>query len=62
MSDEIETYNKFVVVSSSNGVVIMNLPRGPISEEDALNLAAYLVAMTGGMEAFTPVYEAVSNV
>lgn len=65
MSDEIETFNKFLVSFgpiNTRGIVIMNPPRGHITEEDALNLAAYLVALAGGMDAFAPIYEAVCNV
>lgn len=42
---EIETANKFLVASNGNGIVIMNPPRGAISGDDALLLAAYLVSM-----------------
>lgn len=42
-----EVPNKFLVGSKVNGgVIIMNPPRGEMSKEDALILAAWLVAVS----------------
>lgn len=38
----IDTTNKFLVSAGSEGIRIMNPPRGPISGDDAYLLAAYL--------------------
>jgi len=61
--DDIDTTNDFLVSSGpSGGVRIMMLPTGPIGKEQALRLAAWLVAMTGSnMGDLEPVYEAVAN-
>lgn len=45
METKIDTANKFLVGGSANGVTIMMPPRGNISNEDALLLAAWLVAI-----------------
>lgn len=45
MTAGIETVNKFLVSSSGDGLMIMMPPRGKISHDDALLLAAYLVSM-----------------
>lgn len=39
--------NKFLVGAGGQGVVIMNPPRGPISEDDALNLIAWIAVLAG---------------
>ncbi len=55
-------FNKFLVSTTTNNrVLMMNPPLGPISEEDALLLAAWLVALSGGMEKFQPVLDAVER-
>jgi hypothetical protein len=59
---EIETFNKFLVGASGRGLTIMNPPRGPMTTDDALLLAAYLVAMADpGGDQFKPVLDAVLN-
>lgn len=40
-----DTANKFLVGSNGDKLVIQNTPRGPISKDDALVLAAWLVAL-----------------
>ncbi len=58
---EIDTMNKFMVASQGDKLVLLNPPRGHISKDDALLLAAYLVAMADGHDRFTRVYDAVCN-
>lgn len=59
---EVDTTNKFMVASQGGRVMILMPPRAPINNEDALLLAAYLVAITGlGHDKFTRVYDAVCN-
>jgi hypothetical protein len=59
MIEKIVPFNHFVVSSSGSDIRILNPPMRPITYDEALNLAAYLVASAGGMEAFQPVYDAV---
>lgn len=40
-----DTFNKFAVAAGGDGLVILNPPRQPMPYDDALLLAAYLVAM-----------------
>ncbi len=42
---EIDTLNKFGLASGGKGFTILCLPRVPFSADDALLLAAYLVAV-----------------
>lgn len=57
----IDTTNKFMVSGNVKGqLLIVRPPGGPISQADALNLAAYLVALgEGSFEEFQKVYMAV---
>lgn len=66
--EEIDTFNKFMVAAHGDGIILLNGPRPGtlLSMQDALLLAAYLVALTessekGGRETFDKVYEAVCN-
>jgi hypothetical protein len=45
VAEMIETFNKFLVAANGSGILIMNPPRGVISNDDALLLAAYIVSM-----------------
>lgn len=45
MSDEIETFNKYMVAVNGQGIVIMNPPRYPMSSADAILLAAWLISL-----------------
>ena len=45
MADELDSLNKFGVGVSGARIVILKPPRGTISNADALNLAAWLVAL-----------------
>lgn len=66
----IDTTNKFLVAVHGDDVVIVN-PRRRMDKDDALNLAAWLVALAGGLPPviegeqtkarFDAVYEAVCN-
>ncbi len=42
---EIDTANRFVVGGGGRGVSILMPPRGPMTPDEALNLAAYLVVL-----------------
>jgi hypothetical protein len=60
--EEIDTTNLFMVALMGDKLLIANPPRSPITEAEALNLAAYLVAMAeteGGQ--FQKVLEAVQG-
>jgi hypothetical protein len=51
MSEPIDPTNKFIVCANTEGVVtIAAPPRGPITEADALLLAAWLVAIVADEE------------
>lgn len=61
-TNNIDTTNKFMVASQGGNFVFLKpLPR-TMSEDDALNLAAYLVAMTGDTEKWQRMLDAVCNV
>lgn len=53
MADPINTQNTHVVGISHNGVVIMNPPAGPISFDQALLFAAWIVAVADGQGNYT---------
>ena len=58
----IDTTNKFLVSVQGNYILILNT-RSRMSPDEALNLAAYLVVMSGPFAAakFAEVLEAVQN-
>ena len=61
MPDPIDTTNKFIVSAQGNDVLFL-MPVSRITQEEALNLAAYLVALSERpFEDFVKVYEAVCN-
>jgi hypothetical protein len=56
----IDTFNKYMVGMRAGGIVIMLPPPGPISNEEALVLAAWLVSLADfseGHKAFLDVLE-----
>lgn len=55
----VRTDNQFVVSRSGSDIQVLSPPMRPITYDEALNLAAYLVAIAGGMKAFQPVYDVV---
>jgi hypothetical protein len=59
----ISPINVFMVGSKGENIVILNLLKvsRPFSKADALNLAAYLVAMADDGESFSKTYKAISN-
>lgn len=59
----IDTTNKFLVAAHGTYLRIMNLPREPITADDAQLLAAYLVCMSQpyASREFSAVLEAVEN-
>lgn len=61
MSDPIDTTNKFIVSAQGDDLLILRAV-SRITQEDALNLAAYLVALSEQpLEKFIKVYKAVCN-
>ncbi len=62
----IDTTNKFMVCAGGNGIWVMRLSGlvGSVSPDDALLLAAYLVALAehGASNAFADVLKAVEGV
>ena len=56
---DIDTTNRFLVSARGDEVLVLNPPRTGISRDDALNLAAWLVALAGGGEKFAAVLRAV---
>ena len=61
MADEFDTSNKFMVGVSGAHIVMLRPPRGSITKEDALNLAAWLVALADEGDKFPAQLEAVQN-
>ena len=61
MSEPIDTMNKFLVASRGKEICIMRPPLSYISEDDALNLAAYLVSIVGDDDRWEEVLKAVQN-
>lgn len=59
----IDTTNKFIVAWTEHGIALLNPPRSPISADDALLLAAWLVAIAEGVgpHRFDEVLKAVQN-
>lgn len=55
------TQNLFLVGANAFGITILKFGK-VLSEEEALNLAAYIVAMTGKEEEFKKLLEAINNV
>lgn len=45
MADELNTENRYAVGVSGANIVILRPPRGSMSKSDALNLAAWIVAL-----------------
>lgn len=59
--DKIDTTNKFLVAGSGNDIVFLRPVPSRISHQDALLLAAYLVAMAGDDEQWERTLKAVQN-
>lgn len=58
----IDTTNEFLVGTNGREVVIMNPPHGPITKEQALRLATYLIILSGATDEETDaMYNAVAN-
>jgi hypothetical protein len=56
-----DTFNKFFVGVTGGKVTIVNPPRGDITREDALMLAAWLVVMAGKTGEIAAAIEAVEQ-
>ncbi len=61
MADELDTGNKYMVGVSGAQIVMLRPPRGTITKSDALNLAAWLVALSDDNDKFPAILEAVQN-
>ena len=62
MGDKIETFNAHMVAVNGQGIVILNPPRYPMSQDDALLLAAWLVSLADpGDDKFHAILEAVQG-
>jgi len=46
MSEPFDTFNKFFVAAQADKIVLLNPPRAPLTKNDALNLAAWLVCLS----------------
>lgn len=56
------TDNKQLVGSRGDMVVVLNPPRGPLSKDDALMFAAWLVVLAGkSLDEFREAFDAVCN-
>jgi hypothetical protein len=59
---EFDTANKHLVGLKGDQVVVMVPPRAPLSREEAMMLAAWLLAISGiDLETFRQAFDAVSN-
>jgi len=56
MNEQIETVNDYFVSEAGGRYVIGNPKRGPMTEEEAIRLAAWLVNMAGDLERFKKIY------
>ena len=53
--------NKYIVAANQRGIVIMVPPRNPMTNTEALTLAAWLVALADTEDEFQSILEAVQN-
>ncbi len=60
-TEQIDTQNKFMVGINGNDIVIMRLAQARLSQADALNLAAWLVALADHGDRFDKLLQAVEN-
>lgn len=58
---EIDTLNRHMVAVRGDHIVIMNPPRIPITNEDALVFAAWIVSCVGDDELWEETLKAVQN-
>lgn len=56
-----ETINDFLVVLVGDGVAMLNPPRGEFTQEQAVRLAAWLVALADHKNEFPAVLQAINN-
>ena len=61
MADEIDTTNKFFVASDGRGIVFLRPLPQRLGHDDALLLAAYLVAMVADSDRWERVLKAVES-
>lgn len=60
--EPIETLNQFIVAANGDCIVVMHPPNTPLTKEEALNLAAYLVALADPThERFAKVLKAIES-
>lgn len=60
-SAPVDTFNRFFVQARGAHVTIISLPVRPMSHEEALGLAAWLVALTGQKARFREILRAVET-
>lgn len=58
---DIDTTNKFMVSLHGDGIVMLRRPASQLSKAEALNLAAWLVALADRHDSFPALLEAVQN-
>ena len=61
MPEDIDTFNKFMVAVRGEQVLLLRPPLAPMTKVDALNLAAWLVAVADDEDTFDAVLAAVKN-
>ena len=61
MPEDIDTMNKFMVAVRGEQVLLLRPPLAPMTKADALNLAAWLVAIADDEDTFDAVLAAVKN-
>lgn len=61
MPEKVDTLNRFLVGAIADRIIIMNPPHCTIPKDDALNLAAWIVAMVDDEDRFAEVLAAVKS-
>ncbi len=61
MAEEIDALNKFMVGGQAGKVVMMMPPRGPMTHDEALTLAAWLVSIVGDDDRWEEILKAVQG-
>lgn len=60
-ADELSPDNTFMVGVSGANIILLKPPRGSMSKSDALNLAAWIVAVADDDDKFPALLSAVQN-
>lgn len=61
MADELDISNTYMVGVSGANIIMLRPPRGSMSKSDALNLAAWIVALADDHSKFPEILSAVQN-